>query len=310
VGAITKSKYLKGMDFVMKKKVLVMITVLLLSIGLYGCGAADSDEGNEESNGEGNQEEQELVLGLTTWTSTIPPTEIIIDILEDRGYSVEVEEADIGVIYAGLANGEIDIYMDSWYPQQTQYLEEYSDTIEQLAPIYEDANAGMVVPNYMEDINDVGDLVGKEDMVNNELIAIEDGDPAMDELQELVDAYELDVELMSSSEGAMLAAAKASTDQNEPILLYGWEPHSMFNDMDLKILTNEEHPEFFNGSSVHPIVHKDVKEKAPEAYELLEDWTISIEDMSDMITEIDAGADAEEVAQEWLDNNPEWLNNN
>src|SRR5690625_1353339 len=298
------------MDFVMKKKVLVMITVLLLSIGLYGCGAADSDEGNEESNGEGNQEEQELVLGLTTWTSTIPPTEIIIDILEDRGYSVEVEEADIGVIYAGLANGEIDIYMDSWYPQQTQYLEEYSDTIEQLAPIYEDANAGMVVPNYMEDINDVGDLVGKEDMVNNELIAIEDGDPAMDELQELVDAYELDVELMSSSEGAMLAAAKASTDQNEPILLYGWEPHSMFNDMDLKILTNEEHPEFFNGSAVHPVVHKDVQEKAPEVYEILNDWTVSIEDMEHMITEIDAGADGEEVAQEWLDNNPEWLNNN
>ncbi|GAB3798935.1 glycine betaine ABC transporter substrate-binding protein [Virgibacillus kimchii] len=286
---------------------MVMITVLLL--GLYGCGAVENGDENEEVNGEVNQEEQELVVGLTTWTSTVPPTEIIIDILEDRGYSIEVEEADIGVIYAGLANGEIDIYMDSWYPQQTQYLEEYSDTIEQLAPIYEDANAGMVVPNYMEDINDVSDLIGKEDMVNNEVIAIEDGDPAMDELQELIDAYELDVELVNSSEGAMLAAAKASTDQNEPILLYGWDPHSMFNDMGLKILTNEEHPEFFNGSSVHPIVHQDVKEKAPEAYELLEDWTISIDDMADMITEIDNGADAEEVAQEWLDDNPEWLNN-
>ncbi|WP_461182159.1 glycine betaine ABC transporter substrate-binding protein [Virgibacillus kimchii] len=289
------------------KKIMVMITVLLL--GLYGCGAVENGDENEEVNGEVNQEEQELVVGLTTWTSTVPPTEIIIDILEDRGYSIEVEEADIGVIYAGLANGEIDIYMDSWYPQQTQYLEEYSDTIEQLAPIYEDANAGMVVPNYMEDINDVSDLIGKEDMVNNEVIAIEDGDPAMDELQELIDAYELDVELVNSSEGAMLAAAKASTDQNEPILLYGWDPHSMFNDMGLKILTNEEHPEFFNGSSVHPIVHQDVKEKAPEAYELLEDWTISIDDMADMITEIDNGADAEEVAQEWLDDNPEWLNN-
>ncbi|WP_240452391.1 glycine betaine ABC transporter substrate-binding protein [Virgibacillus sp. YIM 98842] len=288
------------------KKVLVMITVLLLSIGLYGCGAAEEEEGNEAE----NEENQELVMGLTTWTSTIPPTEIVIDILEDMGYSIEVEEADIGVIYAGLANGEIDIYMDSWYPQQTQYLEEYSDTIEQLAPIYEDANAGMVVPEYMEDINDVADLIGKEEIVNNELIAIEDGDPAMDELQELIDAYELDVELISSSEGAMLAAAKAGTDDNEPILLYGWEPHSMFNDMDLKILTNEEHPEFFNGSSVHPVVNKDVKEKAPEAYELLEDWTVSIADMEEMITKVDNGEDAEEIAQQWLDNNPEWLNNN
>ncbi|MGM8366386.1 glycine betaine ABC transporter substrate-binding protein [Virgibacillus sp. W0181] len=292
------------------KKVIVMITVLILSIGLYGCGTANNEAENEEANGQENQEKQELVLGLTAWTSTLPPTEIVKDILEDRGYSIEVVEANIGAVYAGLANEEIDIYLDSWYPQQTQYLEEYSDSIEQLAPIYEDANAGMVVPNYMEDINDVADLIGKEDIVNNELIAIEDGDPAMDELQELIDAYELDVELISSSEGAMLAAAKAKTDQNEPILLYGWDPHSMFNDMGLKILTNKEHPEFFNGSSVHPIVHKDVKEKAPEAYELLEEWTVSIDDMAEMITEIDNGADAGEVAEEWLENNPEWLNNN
>lgn len=286
------------------KKILITITALLLSISLYGCTADNND--NEEA----SEDKPKLILGLTNWTSTLPPTEIIIEILEEMGYNIEVEEADIGVIYSGLSTGAVDIYMDSWYPQQTQYLDQYSDDIEQLSPIYEDADAGMVVPNYMEDINDVEDLIGNEDMVNNEVIAIEDGDPAMDELQELIDAYDgLDLELISSSEGAMIAAAKASTDEEEPILLYGWEPHSMFNDMDLKILTNEEHSEFFDGSSVHPVVHKDVKEKAPEAYELLEDWTVSIEDMEHMITEIDNGAEVEEVAEEWLDNNPEWLNN-
>lgn len=282
------------------KKVLLVITVLLFSIGLYGCAASDNEEKNEGK--------PELVLGLTNWTSTVPPTEIIKVILEDMGYNIEIKEADIGVIYSGLSTGEIDIYMDSWYPQQTQYLEEYADTIEQLSPIYENADAGMVVPNYMEDINDVEDLIGKESIVNNEVIAIEDGDPAMDELQELIDAYdELDLELISSSEGAMLAAAKASTDDKEPILLYGWRPHSMFNDMGLKILTNEKHPEFFDGSSIHPIVNKDVQEKAPEAYELLDDWTVAIDDMEDMITRIDNGEDAVKLAQEWLDNNPEWL---
>ncbi len=283
---------LKGMVFVMKK-VLIVITVLLT---MLGCATTENDEKNVE--------EQEVVLGLTTWTSTIPPTEILASLLEKMGYNVEIKEADIGFIYAGLATGEIDIYMDSWYPQQTQYLEKHSDSIEQLTPIYEDANAGMVVPNYMEDINDVEDLIGNEDLVNNELIAIEDGDPAMDELQELIDAYEdLDVELISSSEGAMLAAAKASTDDNEPILLYGWRPHSMFSDFDLKILTNNEHPEFFNGSSIHPIVHKDVKENIPDVYELLEELTISIADMEDMIIKIDNGEDPEAVAQEWIDMN-------
>lgn len=283
---------------------------LVVSIALFAC----SQPGSEEEAEEQTEEKPELVLGLTNWTSTVPPTEIVKAILEEMGYPVEVEEANIGAIYAALAEGDIDIYMDSWYPQQTQYLEEYSDSIEQLSPIYEDANAGMVVPEYMEDINDVGDLVGKEELVNNEVIAIQDGDPAMDELQELIDAYDLDLELVNSSEGAMISAAKASTDQNEPILLYGWRPHSMFNDLGLKILTNEEHPEYFSGSSIHPIVYNDVEERVPEVYEFLEDLTISIPDMEEMIIKIDGGQNPEEVAQEWIDENrdrlDDMINNN
>ncbi|MFZ4453595.1 glycine betaine ABC transporter substrate-binding protein [Salibacterium aidingense] len=298
------------------KKIVLMIMFLLVSVALFACSQGGSvgeteeetEEGTEEETTEAETEEKpELVLGLTNWTSTVPPTEIVKAILEEMGYPIEVEEANIGAIYAAQAEGDIDIYMDSWYPQQTQYLEEYSDSIEQLEPIYEDANAGMVVPEYMEDINDVEDLVGNESMVNNEVIAIEDGDPAMDELQELIDAYDLDLELVNSSEGAMISAAKASTDQEEPILLYGWRPHSMFNELGLKILTNEEHPEYFSGSSVHPIVYNDLNEKVPEVYEFLEELTISIPDMEEMIIKIDDGEDPEEVAQEWIDDNRDRL---
>ncbi|MGY4691022.1 glycine betaine ABC transporter substrate-binding protein [Salibacterium sp. K-3] len=301
------------------KKIVLLIIFLLASIAVFACSQTDSEEesgeGTEEETKEANNEEKpELVLGLTNWTSTVPPTEIVKAILEEMGYPVEVEEANLSAIYAAMAEGDIDIYMDSWYPQQTQYLEEYSDSIEQLSPIYEDANAGMVVPEYMEDINDVEDLVGNESLVNNEVIAIQDGDPAMDELQELIDAYDLDLELVNSSEGAMISAAKASTDQNEPILLYGWRPHSMFNELGLKILTNKEHPEYFSGSSIHPLAYHDLKERAPEAYEFLEELTISIPDMEEMIIKIDDGEDPEKVAQEWIEDNrdrlDEMMNNN
>ncbi|SFM36366.1 glycine betaine ABC transporter substrate-binding protein [Salibacterium qingdaonense] len=293
------------------KKIVLMIIFLLASIVLFACSQTDSEgtsgEGTEETTEANTEEKPELVLGLTNWTSTLPPTEIVTSILEEMGYSIEMEQANLAAIYAAMAEGDIDIYMDSWYPQQTQYLEEYSDSIEQLSPIYDNANAGMVVPEYMEDINDVADLVGNESMINNEVIAIEDGDPAMDELQELIDAYDLDVELVNSSEGAMISAAKASTDQNEPILLYGWRPHSMFNELGLKILTNKEHPEYFSGSSIHPLVYNNVNEKAPEAYEFLEDLTIPIPDMEEMIIKIDAGEDPEEVAQEWINDNRDRL---
>ena len=84
-------------------------------------------------------------------------------------------DADVGAVYAGLSRGDIDIFMDSWLPGQKQYFEKYSDSIEKVAVSYDDAASGFTVPDYMEDINDVGDLKGKEDMFDNELLSIGKG---------------------------------------------------------------------------------------------------------------------------------------
>ena len=278
------------------KRILIIMTVILFSLGLYGCSStANQDDQNET--------DEELVIGLTPWTSSLPPTKIVEELLGEMGYEVEIKEAELGIVYAGLSTGELDIFMDSFSPRQTLYIEKYSDTIERLSANYEDAGSGMVVPGYMEDVNDVEDLIGKEDLVDHEIVAVEDGDPAMDELQELIDVYELDIELVNSSEGALLAHAKAKTEKEEPVLVYGWEPHSMYKDFDLKLLSNEKHSEYFNGSTVHPVVNRELEEQAPDAYQLIDGLEIPIEDMGEMISKIDTGEDATEVAQEWIENN-------
>src|SRR5699024_11416556 len=85
------------------------------------------------------------------------------DVCSSDLYEVEETEAETGAIYTGLSTGDIDVFMDSWFPNQKQYVEEYSDDIEDVAVSYDDADSGMVVPEYMDDIEDVGDLKGKED---------------------------------------------------------------------------------------------------------------------------------------------------
>lgn len=288
----------------MKKSFAILLTILF-SIVIYGCSSnneVDSSDSNTEN-------KPTLTLGQTNWTSTIVPTEIVKQILENMGYNVEVSEAELGAVYTGLSTGDVDIFMDSWSPQQDQYMEEYSDSIERISASYEDADAGMVVPEYMEDINDVGDLKGQEDMVNNEIFAISEADPAMEDLQDIIDAYDLDMEMVNSSEGAMLAAAEDKIEAQEPVVLYGWEPHSMFQQLDLKILTNEKVPEIYGDTSVHVTVQDGLQEKAPEAYNLLNNWSISIDDMEEMITEIDNGQNAEDVAQNWIDNNQNEIDN-
>lgn len=283
------------------KKLLIFLITILLSIVMYGCSSND-----EAENTNNNKENKPTVtIGETNWTSTIVPDEIIKEILGNMGYKVEVIEAGLGSVYTAMSTGDVDVFMDSWAPQQNQYMEKYSDSIKRISASYEDAGAGMVVPKYMKDINDVGDLKGKEDMVNNEILAISEADPAMEDLQDIIDAYDLDMDMINSSEAAMLAAAKSKIEKKEPVLLYGWEPHSMFQQLDLKLLTNKKVPEIYGNTSVHVAVHNGLEKEAPEAYKFLSNWSISIDDMENMITKMDNGEDVEAIAQKWIDNNQE-----
>lgn len=282
----------------MKKTLFILITILL-SIAMYGCSSGSDLEDT------GNSAKPTINFGVTNWTSTVPPTKIAGKILENMGYKVKETNADAGSVYTGLANGDLDVFMDSWFPAQRQYIEKYSDSIESISVSYDNANSGMVVPKYMEDINDVSDLKGKEDIVNNEMFAIGAGDPAMQDMEKVIDFYDLDLEMINSSEAAMLAAAEGKMKEEKPVLFYGWRPHSMFDKFDLKILTNKEataEKGLFDKSTIHIIANKKFEEKAPEAYKFLSNWSISMEDMEKMIAKIDNGKDPDDVTQAWIDN--------
>lgn len=287
----------------MKKTLFILITILL-SIAMYGCssGSDSEDTGNSATD---DSTKPTINFGVTNWTSTVPPTKIAGKILENMGYKVKETNADAGSVYTGLANGDLDVFMDSWFPAQRQYIEKYSDSIESISVSYDNANSGMVVPKYMEDINDVSDLKGKEDIVNNEMFAIGAGDPAMQDMEKVIDFYDLDLEMINSSEAAMLAAAEGKMKEEKPVLFYGWRPHSMFDKFDLKILTNKEataEKGLFDKSTIHIIANKKFEEKAPEAYKFLSNWSISMEDMEKMIAKIDNGKDPDDVTQAWIDN--------
>lgn len=282
----------------MKKTLFILITILL-SIAMYGCSSGSDLEDT------GNSAKPTINFGVTNWTSTVPPTKIAGKILENMGYKVKETNADAGSVYTGLANGDLDVFMDSWFPAQRQYIEKYSDSIESISVSYDNANSGMVVPKYMEDINDVSDLKGKEDIVNNEMFAIGAGDPAMQDMEKVIDFYDLDLEMINSSEAAMLAAAEGKMKEEKPVVFYGWRPHSMFDKYDLKILTNKEataEKGLFDKSTIHIIANKKFEEKAPEAYKFLSNWSISMEDMEKMIAKIDNGKDPDDVTQAWIDN--------
>lgn len=128
----------------MKKILFNSVIFVLLAIIVSGCGASENDAATDAYT-DSNDEDKVVKFGVPSWTSTVPPTKIASLILEDMGYEVEEVEADAGAVYAGLARGDVDVFMDSWFPAQEHYIEEdYSDDIEDIATSYDKAGSGFV----------------------------------------------------------------------------------------------------------------------------------------------------------------------
>ncbi|WP_221563084.1 glycine betaine ABC transporter substrate-binding protein [Alkalihalobacillus sp. TS-13] len=279
----------------MKKIIITGLMMMSLAALIIGCSS------NEKGSGEAS-EGQTITFGVTPWTSTVPPTKIAVLILEDMGYTVKETKSDVGGVFMGLSRGDVDVFMDAWLPMHQVHLDKFKDSVEDTAVSYPEAKTGWVVPTYMEDVNKISDLKGKEDAFNNEMLGIEEGASATKESDKIIKAYDLDMKQVNSSEGGMIAEATRLMAQEKPVVFYGWRPHTMFNKYDLKVL--EDDKGFFGASSVHVITNKDLKEKAPEAYEFLSNWNISIDEVEKMIVEIEEnGKDPEKVAREWIENN-------
>lgn len=269
-----------------------MAVFLLVVLSACSSGDKDEDKGNDKT----------ITFGVTPWTSTIPPTEIASLILQDMGYTVEEVKADAGNIFIGLSRGDIDVLMDSWLPAHDILLEKYADDIEDTAISYDDVETGIVVPTYMKDFNNVEDLKGKEDMFNGEMFGIEKGAGVTGIINDLLADYDLDIKQVNSSEGAMLAQAQRLMESESPVAFYGWRPHTMFNKFDLKVLKDKN--DHFESSSVHVITNNKLNEKAPDVHQFLSNWSISIDDVEEMIVKIEEdGEDPEVLAREWIDNN-------
>jgi len=284
----------------MKKILLLSLLALVLAVAT----ACSSDKG-EDTTSEGT-DQKTITFGVTPWTSTVPPTKIASLILQDMGYEVKETAADAGSVYMGLSRGDLDVFMDAWVPMHQNYLDKFEGKLESTSVSYPEAETGWTVPAYMEDINTLEDLKGREAEFDNEFYGIEAGAGATIESDEIIEAYKFDFTQVSSSEGGMLAQAQRLMEQEKPVVFYGWRPHTMFNKFDLKVLTNEKG--FFETSSVEVITNSELKENAPEAYEFLSNWNISLDDVEEMIVQIEEGGDPEEVAQEWIDNNEDKVN--
>lgn len=198
--------------------------VAALGLALTGCSQeASTDEG-------GGGDKGTIKLGYVTgWTDGQSISLLLEDQLGKMGYDVETETfADAAVLYAGVANGDVDMYPSSW-PEVThkQYMDEYGDKLEDVGAYYDNAVLTIAVPKYMDDVNSIEDLKGQADRFDGEIIGIEPGAGLTKTTKDsMLPEYGLDkeYELVTSSTAAMLTELGNATDAEKDIVVTLWRP--------------------------------------------------------------------------------------
>src|SRR5699024_6440696 len=192
------------MSFV-KKSSLIMVIALM---GVLAACGGNSDDSADADN-------DEIFIGQISWPENIAVTHMWQAVLEDEGYDVNLELVDMGPQMASLAENDMDIAPEVWLPvQDKNYYEEYKDDVEFFdKPWYDNGVVGLAVPEFMDDINSIEDLNENKDLFDGEITGFEPGAGTMETTEEMMEEYDLDYDLVDSSESAMISAVKDADEQ-------------------------------------------------------------------------------------------------
>lgn len=271
--------------------------MLVVSVACGGGGGASQTP----------EESKRVTLGhIPQWTATTLVNAVGKAVLEEFGYEVEFEEAEIGIIYQGTAMGDIDLFLDSWLPAQQEHWDAWGDQMEQLGVVYEGAVIGWVVPEYVAGVESVEDLpahVAQFDSDGNglgEVLSYGAGSGASVVSQQVIEAYDLPFEVVDSSTTALLAEMQARLNRQEPFLGIGWRPHWMFNVWPLRFLDDPKG--LWEASTVYVVARKGFSEANPELAAIFEQFEIPLEEFEAMTYAYNVEErDPDEIARQWVE---------
>ncbi|MBM7572748.1 glycine betaine ABC transporter substrate-binding protein [Aquibacillus albus] len=290
------------------KKELSIILALLMVAVLTACGSASGETNSEQAGAETEVSDEELTIGQINWAENIAVTNMWKAILEDKGYNVKLSVLNMGTTMKALESGELDASLEIWLPvQDSNYLEEYQDTVNfSEATWFDNAKVGLVVPTYLEEVNSVEDLNEHKELFDGEIFGFDPGAGTMEVTEQLIEDYNLEFELLPSSEPAMLAGIGEAVKNEEPIVAPLWSPHWVFSKYDLKFLEDPQNT-FGGVEKIHHATRHGFEEDYPEVSEWFKNWKMDDQQIGQLIDYVESAEDPLDGAKKWIDENEELI---
>ncbi|MCT8163256.1 MULTISPECIES: choline ABC transporter substrate-binding protein [unclassified Pseudomonas] len=260
-------------------------------------------------------------LGVVNWTDVIATSAMAQVLLDGLGYDTKQTSASQQIIFAGIRDQRLDMFLGYWNPIMTQIITPFVDAKQVKVldkPSLEDARATLAVPKYLADkgLKTFADIHKFEKELGGKIYGIEPGSGANTQIKAMIDKNQFGLgkfQLVESSEAGMLAAVDRAVRRKQAVVFFGWAPHPMNVNIDMVYLGDSQDalgPDE-GRATVWTVTAPDYAERCPNANRLLTNLNFSAEDESRMMQPLLDHKDALESARQWLKDHPEdkarWL---
>jgi len=256
-----------------------------------------------------------IEFGWTAWSDAEFVTKLAKQVIEDRtDYNVKLTTAAIGVQYQAVANGDLDGMLMAWLPKtHASYWKRFKDDVVDLGPLYEGAQLGWVVPDYIPEdkLSSIKDLKNKavREKLDGEVQGIDPGAGLMQASNKAMEDYGLSdngYRLVSASGAAMTAALAKAEKDKEWIVVTGWTPHWMFGRWDLRFLDDPK--ESLGGSEhIDAVVRQGFKEDYPKVARFLSNMHLPLEELQAAMNDAQ-NTSYEQAIDKFVENHPDEIN--
>ncbi|BAQ75018.1 choline ABC transporter periplasmic protein [Pseudomonas sp. Os17] len=256
-------------------------------------------------------------MGVVNWTDVIATSAVADVLLTGLGYDSKQTSAVQQIIFAGIRDQRLDIFLGYWKPAMDQNIAPFLEAGQVKVmdrPSLTDAQATLAVPDYVAQagLKTFADIARFKDQLGGKIYGIEPGSGANTTIKTMIDTDQFGLKgfkLIESGEAGMLAAVQRAINRKEFVVFVGWTPHPMNINMAITYLTGSEDVYGPNegAATVSTVTAPNYAERCPNVYRLLQNLNFSAAQESQLMVPIMQRKTPQDVARQWLREHPEDL---
>ncbi len=296
----------------MKKTLVCLICIILISSGFAGCSSDQAADYPDESREAGNGDVKEDIVKIVyvEWDSEIASSNVVKAVIEEKlGYNCELLPVSVISMWESVAAGGQDGMVAAWLPSlHENYYKTHQEQLENLGPNLKGARMGLVVPAYVP-VDSIAELSDYAEEFGERIIGIDPDAGIMEKTEQVINEYSLhNFNIVPGSDATMTTTLENAINSEEWIIITGWTPHWKFARWDLKYLQDPLYV-FGEDEYISTIVRQGLAGDMPAVYSFLDNFFWTAGDMEQvMLWTLEDGTTPGDAARRWVAENEDVVN--